>query len=451
MKTVITYGVFDLFHEGHVSLLKRAKELGDRLIVGVTTDQFAYKRGKYSVIDPVEKRFENVRSCPYVDQVIIEDHYGQKVEDIARFGVDIFAIGDDWLGKFDHLSSLCRVVYLKRTPNKSSTELRCGSLPFLRLGMIGCGRIAGRFMQEAGYVRDVQVTSLYHPSPDTSATVQRFREKHTGIGLARTLDKLFDLTDAVYIASPHGTHFRYAKEALLAGRHVLCEKPLALSKDEAEELVQTAEDNRCVLMEAVKTAYCPGFLELISLVRSGEIGEVYDIESCFTRLTPANTREFTDVPCGGSLTEFGSYTLLPILKIYGTEGLRWSFETVRDSRGVDVYTKVLVRKGDRMASAKNGLSVKSKSELLISGTKGFITVEAPWWKTAFMEVGYEDPARRKRFCFDFEGDGLRYEIADFLYRIRGYGGREYKLLPEESIKMAEIMGDFLSVRGDQLR
>ncbi|MBQ6012505.1 MAG: adenylyltransferase/cytidyltransferase family protein, partial [Firmicutes bacterium] len=188
MKTVITYGVFDLFHEGHVSLLKRAKELGDRLIVGVTTDQFAYKRGKYSVIDPVEKRFENVRSCPYVDQVIIEDHYGQKVEDIARFGVDIFAIGDDWLGKFDHLSSLCRVVYLKRTPNISSTELRCGSLPFLRLGMIGCGRIAGRFMQEAGYVRDVQVTSLYHPSPDTSATVQRFREKHTGIGLARTLD-----------------------------------------------------------------------------------------------------------------------------------------------------------------------------------------------------------------------------------------------------------------------
>ena len=68
-----------------------------------------------------------------------------------------------------------------------------------------------------------------------------------------------------------------------------------------------------------------------------------------------------------------------------------------------------------------------------------------------MEVGYEDPTRRKRFCFDFEGDGLRYEIADFLYRIRGYGGREYKLLPEESIKMAEIMGDFLSVRGDQLR
>ena len=78
----------------------------------------------------------------------------------------------------------------------------------MKYALIGCGRIAGRFMQEAGYVRDVQVTSLYHPSPDTSATVQRFREKHTGIGLARTLDKLFDLTDAVYIASlPEGTFF----------------------------------------------------------------------------------------------------------------------------------------------------------------------------------------------------------------------------------------------------
>ena len=84
MKTVITYGVFDLFHEGHARLLERAKALGDKLIVGVTTDQYAYQRGKLCTVDPMEKRMENVRACPFVDQVIIEDHDGQKVEDINR-------------------------------------------------------------------------------------------------------------------------------------------------------------------------------------------------------------------------------------------------------------------------------------------------------------------------------------------------------------------------------
>ena len=124
MKTVITYGVFDLFHEGHRNLLKRARELGDQLIVGVITDQFAYERGKYTVSDPLEQRLKNVMSCPYVDHVIVEDHYGQKVEDIARYHADVFAIGDDWLGKFDGLSRFCEVVYLPRTPEISSSQIK---------------------------------------------------------------------------------------------------------------------------------------------------------------------------------------------------------------------------------------------------------------------------------------------------------------------------------------
>ena len=449
MKTVITYGVFDLFHEGHIRLLERAKALGDRLIVGITTDQFSYQRGKLTVVDPLEVRLENVRGCGFVDEVIVEDRYGQKVEDIAKYDVDIFAIGDDWYGKFDYLKKYCDVVYIPRTPNISSTELRGVKYSTLRLGIIGCGRIVERFIKEAGYVREVMMTAMYHPSPDTSETVRRFREKYTVITLARTMDKLVDMVDAVYIAAPHGTHYKYAKAALLAGKHVLCEKPLALKKEHAEELYRIAEEKGVVLMEAIKTAYCPGFLDLISLVRSGEIGEVYDIESCFTRLTARGCREWDDHEFGGSLTEFGSYTLLPIVKLLGTEGLKWSFESMLDENGVDGYTKVRVTKGDRMASAKNGMAVKSKGELLISGTKGFITVEAPWWKTTFFEVGYEDPNLKKRFSYEFAGDGLRYELADFLYRARGYAGRDYKLLPEESVKMAEIMEDFLAWRREK--
>ena len=446
MKTVITYGVFDLFHEGHARLLERAKALGDKLIVGVTTDQYAYQRGKLCTVDPMEKRMENVRACPFVDQVIIEDHDGQKVEDIQSYQADIFAIGDDWLGKFDYLENLCEVVYLKRTPNVSSSLLRYRKYPFLRMGLIGCGRIAERFLKEVGYVREIQVTNVYHPRPDSSATLQRFQSAHPSIVKVRTLDKLFDQTDAVYIASPHETHYAYAKAALEAGRHVLCEKPMALSRAEAEELFALAKEKGLVLMEAIKTAYCPGFVRLCSLAKSGLIGEIVEVSSCFTRLTPLGGREWNDHAYGGSFTELGSYVMLPIVKLLGTKDLRYEFHSVLNENGLDRFTKLDVYHGNQLATGRCGLGVKSEGELVISGTKGYIVTEAPWWKTSYFEIRYEDPNRRKRFSFDFDGDGLRYEIADFMYRVQGHPGREFKLTPEESICMAEIFEKFWKQR-----
>ena len=446
MKKVITYGVFDLFHEGHRRLLERAKALGDYLIVGVTTEQYAYHRGKYCVVDSVEKRLDNVRNLDCVDEVVIEDHDGQKTEDIEKYGIDVFAIGDDWYGKFDYLDRLCEVVYLSRTPGISSSTLRgVGNSP-VRLGLVGCGRIARRFMQEVGYVRDVQPVCLYHPHPDGSETVKRFLAEHTAIAKVRTLEKLFDMADAVYIATPHESHYEYTKAALLAGKHVLCEKPLTLSGLQARELYQIAEASGLILMEAVKTAYCPGFLRLISLVRSGVIGDVYDIETCFTRLTPRACREW-DAPAGaGSFTEFASYVLLPIVKLLGTKDLSWQFQSVLNENRVDSYTKVFLLSRGKIASAKTGLGIKSAGELTISGTQGYIRVSAPWWKTKTFAIHREDPLDVQIITADFLGDGLRYEIADFLYRIRGHRDRDYKLRPEESVKMAEIIEDFLRWR-----
>ena len=99
MKKVITYGSFDLFHEGHYNLLKRAKELGDYLIVGITTEQFDESRGKLNIVDSLIDRIEHVKETGFADQIIIEDHLGQKVEDIQKYGVDIFTLGSDWEGK----------------------------------------------------------------------------------------------------------------------------------------------------------------------------------------------------------------------------------------------------------------------------------------------------------------------------------------------------------------
>ncbi|HID65919.1 MAG TPA: glycerol-3-phosphate cytidylyltransferase [Aquificaceae bacterium] len=122
-KVVITYGTFDLFHIGHLNLLKRAKSLGDYLIVGVSTDEFNEIKGKKSVF-PYEHRAEIVRSIKYVDLVIPEKSWEQKIEDIKKYKVDIFVIGDDWKGKFDYLKEYCEVIYLPRTRGISTTELK---------------------------------------------------------------------------------------------------------------------------------------------------------------------------------------------------------------------------------------------------------------------------------------------------------------------------------------
>jgi choline-phosphate cytidylyltransferase len=131
---VITYGTFDLFHEGHVRLLERAKALGDHLIVAVTTDNYDSTRGKLNVSQSLMERINNVQKSGLADEVIIEEYEGQKINDIQQHGVDIFAIGSDWLGKFDYLRDYCEVVYLDRTKGVSSTMLRNESAGILRLG-----------------------------------------------------------------------------------------------------------------------------------------------------------------------------------------------------------------------------------------------------------------------------------------------------------------------------
>ena len=124
MKKVITYGTYDLLHYGHINLLKRAKELGDYLIVGITTDSFDLERGKLNVRNNLMERIEAVRQTGLADQIIIEEYQGQKIDDIKKYEVDIFAIGSDWEGHFDYLKEYCKVVYLPRTEGISSTMLR---------------------------------------------------------------------------------------------------------------------------------------------------------------------------------------------------------------------------------------------------------------------------------------------------------------------------------------
>jgi glycerol-3-phosphate cytidylyltransferase len=131
-RKIITYGTFDMFHIGHLRLLKRLKEMGDELIVAVSTDEFNELKGKKTLI-PYEQRAEIVESIKYVDKVIPERNWEQKVEDINKYNIDIFVIGNDWEGKFDFLKEYCEVKYLERTQDISTTQLKKSLTNFLSI------------------------------------------------------------------------------------------------------------------------------------------------------------------------------------------------------------------------------------------------------------------------------------------------------------------------------
>lgn len=440
MKKVITYGTYDLLHQGHINLLRRAKELGDYLIVGVTSDSFDRGRGKLNVRNNVLERVEAVKATGYADQVIIEDYVGQKIDDIQKYDVDIFAIGSDWEGQFDYLNEFTKVIYLPRTEGISSTMLRAEITTDVRMGIIGCGRVANRFPSEADVVNGLKIVATY----DTVQTqAENLAFSIEGAKTYRSVNELYKNVDAVYIATPHLSHYQFVKEAILVGKHVLCETPMVLKGEEAKELFALAEKKGVILMEANKTAHCPAFNHLIVMIKSGVIGEVVDIEASLSKLwdDQKSLREFDPTQAGGSLYELGSYPLLPIIKLLGCQYDNLNlYSRIKD--GVDMYTKGVIRYPRAVCTFKVGLGVKTEGNLVISGTKGYAYVPAPWWKTDYFELRYEDQNKNQKFFYKWDGAGLRYEIQEFISCILNKRFSTSRLRRRESVCMAEVMEQF---------
>ena len=437
MIKVITYGTYDLLHQGHINLLRRAKELGDYLIVGVTSDSFDRGRGKLNVRNNVLERVEAVKATGYADEVIIEDYLGQKIDDIQKYDVDIFAIGSDWVGKFDYLNEYCKVVYLPRTEGISSTMLREESQDTYRIGIIGSGRIANRFVPETKVVNGALVTAVMNPNPESA---QRFAEAH-GLTAYTDYDAFLQDVDLVYVASPHLTHYEYVKKALLTDKHVLCEIPFVLSKEQALELYRLAEERNLVLLEASKTAFCPAFGHIVTLVKSGIIGDVVDVKASLSKMVSAPTRELDAEQAGGAMTEHAPLTLLAIIKLLGLDWKDVDFHSKMEN-GVDIYTKGVINYPHATSSFTLGIGVKTEGNLVISGTKGYIYVPAPWWLTDFFEVRYEDQIKNKKYFYSYDGEGLRYEIQEWLSMIVNERRSCYKLRRRESVAIAEIIEKF---------
>lgn len=310
----------------------------------------------------------------------------------------------------------------------------------VRLGIVGTGRIAKRFVTDAWQKFDVEIVAVYNPHEDS---VRRFYDETNLEGTYLDWNSFVNQIDAAYVAAPTGTHFGYVDKLLQSGIHVLCEKPMVLSKKQAEYLYEMAEKKNCVLMEGIKTAYCPGFIAVLDIINQGKIGQVRDVEACFTKLVDSNWREWTHIEDCGSMTELGTYGCFGVTKILGCDFSDVRFTSIRNENGIDAYTKVFFEFGnDAVGLVKAGIGVKSEGELLIAGTKGYILVKAPWWLTKYVEVHYEDPTKIETYNYEYVGNGLQYELGYFLRKIDGEDVSD-RVTKAQSIVIADIMQKFL--------
>ncbi|MEH2948869.1 adenylyltransferase/cytidyltransferase family protein [Sporofaciens sp. JLR.KK001] len=417
MTKVITYGTYDLLHYGHIRLLERAKALGDYLIVGVTSDDYDKTRGKINNKQSLMERVAAIRATGIADEVIAEEYDGQKIDDIRKYGVDIFAIGSDWIGKFDYLGEYCKVIYLPRTEGISSSEIRAKQ-SHIRLGLIGEAgselTSIDKFVRELKYVNGAEAICA--------------NVKNEGIAFEEDFDAVMDSSDALYIASHPTKHYDQIKKALINGTHVLCETPISLSKEECSELFELAEAHNCILMEGAKTAYTTAFERLVLLAKTGKIGEIVSVDATCT--SQKNLKSYKENEINNNwntITEWGPLTLLAVFQVLGCDykDIRIETKLLPETKDFDIFTRVSFIYDKAVASIKVAKGAKSEGELVITGTEGYIYVPAPWWKTDYFEIRYENQSDNKRYFYQLEGEGIRYEIVAFVKAIENGNGSFY--------------------------
>ncbi len=440
MTKVITYGTYDLLHYGHIRLLERAKKLGDYLIVGVTADDYDKSRGKINVKQSLMERIEAVRATELADEIIIEEYEGQKIDDIKRYNIDIFTVGSDWIGKFDYLNEYCKVVYLERTEGISSSNIRTQNRK-LKLGLVGEEASLTKFAKESNYVNGIQITSIF--SENTKYISDLYKNNYKFVN---SYEELIEQSDAIYIISHPSKHYEQVKTAILNGKHVLCEAPIAIKKEQCQELFVLAQKNNCILMEAIKTAYSTAYYRLLLLIKSGQIGKVVSVDATCTSLRNIDIKNFEDTKIAwNSICAWGPTALLPIFQILGIDYIK-KFITSRFLTGCsnfDTFTKIDFIYKDSVASIKVGNGVKSEGELIISGTNGYIYVPAPWWKTAYFEIRYENAENNRRYFYQLDGEGIRYEIVAFVKSIETKKENSY-IDKNISLKISEVIENFYS-------
>lgn len=437
MVKVITYGTYDMFHYGHIRLLERAKALGDYLIVGVTSDDYDKTRGKINLQQSLIERIEAVRETGLADQIIIEEYEGQKIDDIRRYDVDIFTVGSDWTGYFDYLEEYCKVIYLERTEGVSSSDIRAKERK-IRIGFLGNNesRILNKYCSECKFVNGAEVAGI-------CTTDKEVQKEHVDVPIFQNYKELLTQSDALYILSHPNEHYEHIKAAIESGRHVLVELPVTIDIAQFKELYELAALKKIVLMPAMKTAYATAYNRLLLLVKTGKIGKVVSVDATCTSIRDVvkEKKEYAEI--WNSICAWGPTALLPVFQILGTHYKRAVISSLYlDKKNYyDAFSKIDFLYESAVASIKVGRGVKSEGDLVISGTEGYIYVPAPWWKTDYFEVRYEKLENNRRYFYQLDGEGIRYELVAFIKSIRT-GNHDIYISDQVSEAISGIISEF---------
>lgn len=428
MTTVITYGTFDLLHKGHIRLLERAKSLGDRLIVGVTSDQYDRLRGKLNVKQSAIERVDAVRATGLADLVIIEEYEGQKIDDIKKYKADVFTVGSDWVGKFDYLREFCEVVYLDRTKGISSTELREELSEVITMGVVAPPWLSARIKSEIRYVSGMEFVGEANLPDEEAVRALLCRSK------------------SIFLGGSFEGRSSLVLKCLEAGCHVMVDSPGFCCVGDARESISFARQHGLVLYDAVKTLQFPAFHRLALLVKSGHIGRVLNVDACCTHI-PA---EFDAERAGfleSAMYTWGTVVTLPAIELLGTEWAKSTFFSTLGNGGAAVLTVGTLDYGRATATFKVGRGIKAEGSLVITGTEGYVYVPSPWWLTDYFEVRHENLKDTRKYFWPYEGEGFRYELLDFANRIAANGPNDdYK--DRIIVKRAELLEAFgASVHG----
>ncbi len=438
-KTIITYGTYDMLHIGHMNLLERAKALGDYLIVGVTDENYDRSRGKLNVSESTKKRVKAIEALDFVDKVIVETHKNQKAEDMVKYDVDIFAIGDDWVGAFDYLNEYTHVEYLARTEGISSTKLRKENFDTIKMGIVGLGRDTQSFLDESKFVSNVKINRIY---ADDFLDIKAFTKDNKFIKYGHdNYDEFLDTSiQAIYIDTTLEQHYILIKKALEAGKHVLCENPLALNKKELKELLSLAKKEKRLLLSAVKTAFLPAFNQLLKEIDTGIIGEVKEVRATQTSLYKEKKYSDTFIQQGAT-NILSAYPSLLVNKVLGKSKNITFFDQAED--GYDINNLIVTKhKNGALGISNVAIGMKSEGDAVISGTKGYIYIPAPWWLTQKFEVRFEDTHKTLSFNYEVEGCGLRYMLAEFTSLIQR-GKRQSKMLtPSDMVGINRVLLEY---------
>lgn len=427
MKKVITYGTFDLFHKGHYNILKRAKEYGDYLIVGVTGENYDIGRGKLDVHDTLATRIENVKKTGFVDEIIVEEYLGQKIGDIIKYSIDTFVIGDDWKGKFDHLSRYCDVVYLERTKGISSTEIRKKTFNKYTIGII-CGDYAddNRIIKESELINEYEVKNIYC---DNKKILELFQEKFNIENVFDTSEKLIKSSDIVYVRSTIEKRFNHIYSALKAGKHVIYDPPATFKAQELKKLFASSKENNAILIENNKMVYIYVFNQLLWMTQGGLIGDILSFNCSISKNDENRSNLFYDL---------SAISLLPMLKIMGLNYENVNFKVIREDENIEFASMHFVYPNG-LAVINVGNTIRVDNQVEIIGTKGTIRMKGDWWRAKNFELHNTETTEVQIFNTNFEGNGFKYLLKAISTMINNKRIEPMGVFEDESLKIVEIL------------